>query len=183
VQTTQGFSWQNAGKSNVSGIELDGKKHIIKGLDFSANITLAKSITTVVLNTLFVKEGIKVYEPVDTITRSMAGQAPYVFNGILSYKLDSLGLGFAVSYNMQGPRLSIVSAQPSFIPDVYELPRHLLDFKISKTLGKYFTLSATVKDIFNAPIRRSYNLEDGTKVDFDRYRYGTNYILSISYKL
>lgn len=183
VQTTQGFSWQNAGKSNVSGIELDGRKNIIKGLDFRANVTLAKSITTVVLNTLFVKEGVKVYEPVDTITRSMAGQAPYVLNGILSYTLDSLGLSLAVSYNVQGPRLSIVSAQPDFIPDVYELPRHLMDFKISKTIGKYFTVSATVKDIFNAPIRRSYNLKDGSKVDFDSYRYGTNYILSISYKL
>jgi hypothetical protein len=113
----------------------------------------------------------------------MAGQAPYVLNGILSYSLDSIGLSFAVSYNMQGPRLSIVSAQPDFIPDVYELPRHLLDFKVSKTIGKYFVVSATVKDIFNAPIRRSYILSDESNIDFDSYRYGTNYLLSIAYKL
>ena len=183
VQTTQGFSWQNASSSNVQGIELDGRKKIVKGLDFTANITFAKSITTVVLNTLFVKDGIKVYAPEDTITRKMAGQAPYVLNGILSYSLDSIGLSFAVSYNMQGPRLSIVSAQPDFIPDVYELPRHLLDFKVSKTIGKYFVVSATVKDIFNAPIRRSYILSDESNIDFDSYRYGTNYLLSIAYKL
>jgi hypothetical protein len=183
VQTTQGFSWQNAGKSNVSGIELDGRKNIIKGLDFRANITFAKSITTVVLNTLLVKEGVKIYEPTDTITRGMAGQAPYVLNGILSYSLDSIGLSFAVSYNVQGPRLSIVSAQPDFIPDVYELPRHLLDFKVSKSIGKYFTVSATVKDVLNSPVRRSYNINDGADVDFDSFRYGTNYILSIAYKL
>jgi hypothetical protein len=183
VQTTQGFSWQNAGKSNVSGFELDGKKNIIKGLDFSANVTFAKSITTVILNTIYVEKGLKIYEPVDTITRGMAGQAPYVLNGILSYSFDSLGLSLALSYNVQGPRLAIVSAQPDFIPDIYELPRHLLDMKVSKTIGKYFIVSATVKDILNSPVRRTYDLFDNSLVDFDSYRYGTNYILSIAYKL
>jgi outer membrane receptor for ferrienterochelin and colicin len=112
----------------------------------------------------------------------MYGQAPYVINGILSYSFDSLGLNLAVAYNVQGPRLAIVSAQPKAIPDVYDIPRHLLDFKVSKTIRKHFSVSATVKDILNSPIRRSYKYEEGFSVDFDNYVYGTNYYLSVSYK-
>jgi outer membrane receptor protein involved in Fe transport len=182
VQTTQGFTWQNADNSNVKGIEIDGKKRIIKGLELRANVTFTNSVTTLVQNNILVKNGKKIFSPVDTITRQMYGQAPYVINGILSYSFDSLGLNLAVAYNVQGPRLAIVSAQPKAIPDVYDIPRHLLDFKVSKTIGKHFSVSATVKDILNAPIRRSYKYEEGFSVDFDNYVYGTNYYLSVSYK-
>jgi hypothetical protein len=183
VQTTQGFTWQNADNSNVKGIELDGKKRIYKGLEFRANATFTNSVTTLVQNTIFVKNGEKIFDPGDTITRQMYGQAPYVLNGILSYSFDSLGLNLAIAYNVQGPRLAVVSAQPEAIPDVYDMPRHLLDFKVSKTIGKHFSVSVLIKDIFNAPIRRSYNYQEGFSIDFDNYRYGTNYYLSVAYKL
>lgn len=183
VQTTQGFSWQNANESNVKGIELDARKIIIKGLEVRANLTLAQSVTEVVQNNIFVKNNIKVVEPVDTITRQMSGQAPYVINGIVSYTMDSLRLTTSLAYNVQGPRLAVVSTQPEFIPDVFELPRHMIDFRIAKQIGKRFTVTVTVKDILNSPVRRSYKLPDGFTADFDNFRYGTNYNLSISFKI
>lgn len=183
VQTTQGFSWQNANESNVKGIELDGRKLIMKGLEFRANLTLAQSITEVIQNNIYVKNNIKVVEPFDTLTRQMSGQAPYVINGIISYTMDSLRLSTSIAYNVQGPRLAVVSSQPGFVPDVFELPRHMLDFRIAKELGKRFAVTVTIKDILNSPVRRSYQLPEGFTADFDRYRFGTNYNLSISYKL
>ena len=69
------------------------------------------------------------------------------------------------------------------MPDIYELQRHLLDIKVSKKMGKHFTASLTVRDVLNAPIVRSYHYSDGTKLDYDRYSYGTNYVLGIAYKL
>jgi hypothetical protein len=79
-------------------------------------------------------------------------------------------------------------------PDVYEMPRHVIDLKISKSLSKHWSLSVTVRDLLNTAIRRSYKIdtinyggevritEDGW-YDYDRFRYGTNYQLSITYKL
>jgi hypothetical protein len=111
----------------------------------------------------------------------MFGQAPYIINGMLSYKSDSLGLTATVSYNVQGPRLVITGILKGR-PDIYEMPRHALDFKVTKTLGKYFSSSLTVRDILNAPVLRQYKLNSGY-ADFDRFRYGTSFTLGIAYKL
>jgi outer membrane receptor protein involved in Fe transport len=173
------YEWVNALKSEVSGIELEGRKKIIKGLEFRSNLTFVHSKTSIVRYAIG-------NTPLDTISRAMFGQAPYVINGILSYSLDSIGMNMTLSYNVQGPRLSISSVNKD-IPSVFELPRHLLDFKVSKNFGKHFAASISVKDILNAPIRRQYDkkfkTKDGNAVDFDKYRYGTNYQLSLTYRL
>ena len=126
--------------------------------------------------------GVKNYIPQDTVKRTMFGQAPYVLNRILAYTADSLGLTVSLSYNVQGNRL-VVAADVKEITDIYELPRNLVDIKISKTIGKHFTLGLAVRDILNSSVVRSYNYSDGTKLDYDAYRYGTNYIFSVAYKL
>ncbi len=173
---TAEFSWQNADKSTVSGIELEGRKRIYKGLEFRANVTFVKSETNV----------LDVFDTLKLISRAMLGQSPYVFNGILSYAFDSIGLNCALSYNVQGPRLVLISASGT-APNIFEVPRHLFDFKVSKTLGKHFAASLTIRDILNSPIRRQYDkkyktLENKT-VDFDKFRYGTTFQLSIAYRL
>ena len=181
ISSNLGFSWTNAEESRVLGIELEGRKQLAKGLEFRANISFVDSRTKIIEKQLNIENGIKTWTPIDTITRKMFGQAPYVINGILTYSLDSIGLTTTVSYNVQGPRLVLTSIDAA--PDVYELPRHLLDCKISKKIGKYFSVSLAVRDILNSPIRRSYKYNEGYILDFDRYRYGTNYVLGISYKL
>ena len=122
------------------------------------------------------------YFPVDTVVRTMFGQAPYIVNGILSYNSDTLGLTATISYNVQGPRLVIAGILKGFA-NVYEMPRHTLDFKVSKNLGKHYAMSLTVRDILNAPVRRSYQLSDGSYKDFDNFRYGTTFQFGFSYKI
>ena len=111
----------------------------------------------------------------------MFGQAPYIINGILSYTSDTLGLTATISYNVQGPRLVLTGILKGR-PDVYEMPRNTIDIKVSKTLGDHFSMSFTVRDLLNAPVRRAYKTPGGY-IDYDRFRYGTNYQLGISYKL
>jgi hypothetical protein len=176
-----GITWDNIEQSTVQGIEIEGKKQLGKNFEFRANLTLVKSKAEFVRKDLQIVEGIKVYTIIDTLYRPMFGQAPYLFNSILSYTADSLGLTATISYNVQGPRLVIAGAVKGR-PDVYEIPRHLLDFKISKTLGEHYSASITVRDILNSPVRRSYDLPNGY-VDFDRFRYGTNFLVSFAYKL
>ncbi len=176
-----GITWDNIEQSSVRGIEIEGKKQIGRNFEFRANLTLVKSEAEFVRKDLQIIDGIKVYTIIDTVYRPMFGQAPYLFNSILSYTADSLGLTATISYNVQGPRLVIAGAVKGR-PDVYEIPRHLLDFKLSKTIGEHYSASITIRDILNSPVRRSYDLPNGY-VDFDRFRYGTNFLVSFAYKL
>lgn len=179
---SNGYTWANVDKSNVKGLELEGRKIISKHFEFRANLTLVKSETKFVRNRIEFTDGPKIYIPVDTIKRAMYGQAPYILNAVVSYTSDSLGLVVTLGYNVQGRRLVIASSSKE-IPDVYELPRNLIDLKISKTLGKHFSVTVTARDILNTYVRRAYNYTDGESLDYDSYRLGTNYVLGISYKL
>ena len=176
-----GITWENVPESNVIGVELEGKKDIGKSFEFRGNVTLAKSESQFVRKSLNIVDGKKFYTPIDTISRPMFGQAPYLVNAMFSYKADSLGLTATLSYNVQGDRLVITGAFKGWA-DVYELPRHLVDFKVSKKIGEHFTASLTVRDILNAPVLRAYDLPTGW-FDYDRFRYGTTYLLSVGYKL
>lgn len=182
LERSSNFYWENVDKSNVTGLEIEFRKGIIKGLEFRANLTLVKSFTSYVRTRQEVIGSTVTTYYEDTVKRSMFGQAPYIINGILSYTNDSLGLIATVSYNVQGPRL-VIGSNNKATPDIYELQRHLLDFKISKKVGKHFSLSFTIKDLLNSPIKRAYIYEDGEELLFDKYRWGTNYLLGISYKL
>lgn len=182
LERSSNFYWENVDKSNVTGLEIEFRKGIIKGLEFRANLTLVKSFTSYVRTRQEVIGSTVTTYYEDTVKRSMFGQAPYIINGILSYTNDSLGLIATVSYNVQGSRL-VIGSNNKATPDIYELQRHLLDFKISKKVGKHFSLSFTIKDLLNSPIKRAYIYEDGEELLFDKYRWGTNYLLGISYKL
>jgi hypothetical protein len=161
-------------------------------LEFKSNVTLVKSEAEFIRKDLQVIDGKKVYTPLDTLRRPMFGQAPYLINSILSYTADSLGLSATVSYNVQGPRLVIAGAIVGR-PDVYEMPRHMIDFKVNKKINDHWSASLTIRDILNTAVRRSYQIDrineagnitntDGW-YDYDNFRYGTTYQLSIQYKI
>lgn len=177
---SSGITWENIENSNVKGIEFEGRKKLTDAFELRANVTLVRSEAQFVRRDFQVVEGVKVYSVIDTIDRPMFGQAPYLINGIFSYKSDSLGLTATVSYNVQGARLVIAGAVRGR-PDVYEIPRNTVDFKISKKIGKNFTVNLTIRDILNAPVRRAYKLPSGW-VDYDNFRYGTNYLIGVAYK-
>ena len=79
-----GYTWQNVDNSYCAGIELEGKKILTGNFDFRANVAFIKSHTEFVRTRMEISNGVKTYIPVDTVERTMFGQAPYVFNGILN---------------------------------------------------------------------------------------------------
>jgi outer membrane receptor protein involved in Fe transport len=177
-----GLTWQNVDDSYVAGLELEGKRKLLKNLELRANVSIVRSRTEFVRKRLDLSDGVKVYYPIDTVSRPMFGQSPYVFNAILTYTVDKIGFSATASYNIQGPRL-VIAADVKEIPDIYELPRNLIDLKFSKTINKHFTAGVAIKDLLNSPIRRSYKYDEGFDLDFDRFRFGTVIQASISYKL
>ncbi|MCB0792505.1 MAG: TonB-dependent receptor [Flavobacteriales bacterium] len=170
-----GFTWRNANSSHVYGAELEGKFRILRGLVWRGNLTLMSSESELTFN---------VNGEERDFTTEMFGQAPYIVNSMLSYGLDSLQLTFGVSYNVQGPKLAVTNSEVA--PDgirAYEMPRHLIDITVNKKFGKHWGVKFRVRDLLNAPRRRSYKFASGYDLDFDKYTYGTEYILTLSYSI
>ena len=165
------FTWVNADDSYALGIELEGLWAINKSLDFRANVSFIHSETTV-------------KDSISKDTRPMYGQAPWIINAILTHTWDKYGLSTSISYNVQGPKLATIINAAIDIPDVYEMPRHLVDLKVAKSLGKHFTVDLRVRNLLNSPVRRAYDFDAGRdKLNFSRYAWGTNIILGLSYNL
>ena len=169
----------NENTSWVKGIELEGKKSIAKWLEFRANITLVDSRSA--FNTTYTKPDGYTVTGRD-VDRTMLNQAPYVINAMLTYFQEKAGLTASISYNIQGPRV-ISTGSYKDIPDVYELPRNLVDIKVMKKLGKHYTVSLKIMDLMNSPIVRAYKIGDKYDLYFDSYKYGTNYVIAFSYKI
>lgn len=164
------YSWANSDKSFLYGVELEGKKGLGKRFELRANFSYIYSFTKGIVNR--------------TPDHAMYGQAPYLVNTILNYTFPKIGISGAVSYNIQGPKIVLVSNSNNTIkyPDVYELPRSILDFKLTKTLGKYFGLTLKIRNLLNEPVRWSYDHLDWT-YNHTYTTPGTDYSIGISYNL
>ncbi len=196
--TNWGFvlSWlNNPNKTSLTGIEIEGKKNLSKHFEFKANLTLVNSKTTLTGGTMYDLAGhifnLKGGE------RPMFGQAPYIFNTMLSYNGKKHGIVATLSYNLQGSKLVIVTDITK--PDIYELPRNIFDFKISKIINKHFSASLKIMDILNSTTTRAYlnvnnesyfkylwndiTNKNNSNIIYSKYKYGGNYIVSLAYKL
>jgi hypothetical protein len=176
LQTDQGgFTWRNAARSTMVGAELEGRFRLVRSLEWRGNLTVMSSRSE--LTTVLDGEEVAYSTP-------MFGQAPYIVNSTLSYGLDSLKMNLSVSYNVQGPKLAVTNSEllPTGIR-AFEMPRHLIDITLNKRFGKHFGVMFRVRDLLNSPIRRSYKFASGYDLDFDRYAYGTEYQLTLSYTI
>jgi outer membrane receptor protein involved in Fe transport len=173
-----GYTWVNNDNiAWVKGIELDARKKIGAHVEIAANATWAESRSHFQKRFPSQSGG---SIPLGMADHPMFGQAPYVLNALLSYTSSELGFSATCIYSVQGPRL-VLDGWGDF-PNVYEMPRHLLDVMISKTLSKHLTLRLKVKDLLNSPTERRYKFAEGYRLGYDKYTYGTNFIVSALYK-
>ncbi|MDX1651108.1 MAG: TonB-dependent receptor [Brumimicrobium sp.] len=116
--------------------------------------------------------------------RDMAGQAPMIFNGGLSF--DGTDAGFfksfeaGVFYNVQGETLQFAGIVDR--PDIYTVPFHSLNFNMNKKFGKNENMSAGFKvaNILNdkrEAVFKSYGAEDEY---FSSLGIGTTFSLNFS---
>lgn len=177
-----GYSWQNVDNSYVLGIEVEGKKNITSHLEFRANVALINSETNFNFKTVEIVNSVRTEVPGEIVKRKMFGQSPYVANAILSYKWDLPKILVTASYNIQGKKLVIASDE--LAPAVFELPRNVLDLKVTKDLGKHFIIAVNIRDILNEPVTREYDNDESLgKKNYDSFRWGTNYNLGLTYRL
>jgi hypothetical protein len=143
---TRSFVPGNATSAISTGVELDVRKSLL-------NFTKIKFINdlSIVANASFIKSKILLADA-DLNTgvsneRPLMGQSPYIINGGLYYQNDSIDLAVSVMYNVIGKRIAIVGIPG--VPEVWEMPRNVLDLTITKGIGKYVDFRFSIQDIFN----------------------------------
>ena len=171
------FSFQNAAKATAFGFELEGRKKISKRFTLQANGSYINS---------------EVKDEKLGITRALQGQSPYLINGGLLYDVVEKGFNMTALINQVGKRIYLVGdiQAGAGSPDVYENPRALLDFQMSKKFANNKAeIKFTISDILNQ--RQIFYQNNNSNTDYDKAtdgirlsrQYGTTFGVTINYSL
>jgi TonB-dependent receptor len=180
---------RNVAEATVYGVEVEFRKNLetiapfLKPLSISTNLTLVHSE---VMMSVEEYESRKVEARTgETIsnTRQIQGQAPYVINAGLNYVDKLSGWEGNVSYNVQGKSLRVVGIARN--ADVYTLPFHALNCKISKQFGEAKKIKAgfAVTNLLNQFKQSQYESFEAEPGLFEYLRPGRTLSASISYRM
>lgn len=162
-------TYQNAKAATNYGVEFEFRRRLdalspsLEPLSINTNVTLVRS-------QIEIDPGIGVQTSSE---RALQGQSPYAVNASLGYDRPDYGFQANVLYNVFGRRISEVGAQG--LPDVFEQPRHQLDFNIMKKFAQ-FTLKASAKNLLDSEIQFKQR-----ESIFREYKAGRSFSLGISY--
>ncbi len=187
-KTTAEYQPRNVGDGEVLGGEFEFRKNLnfvspsLENLILSGNLTVVESsieMTDYEYNKR--KQYEKAGENVKK-TRQMAGQAPYVVNGGISYNNREKGIATGIFYNVKGKTLSVVGI--GLFPDVYEEPFHSLNFSINKRFGeeKRTKVSLKVSNLLGQKEESFFKSYKATDQIYESKYAGRSFGLGISYK-
>lgn len=136
------FSFGNATSAVNYGLEVEVKK--------SLETLIGLKNFTLMLNASYIYSKVKFADNATERSRPLQGQSPFVVNAALFYQNDKNGLSSSLVYNVMGKRI-MAAAQLNqgvvVVPDIYELPRNVLDYTLSKKIGKKVEVKFGIKDI------------------------------------
>ena len=175
----------NAVSSFSYGLEVDIRKNL-------KNITEKAFLKdlSIVANASWIESEVKIIAgestTANTRSRAMMYQSPYVINGGVYYQNDSIDLSVNVLYNVIGQRIFLAGING--LPDVYEMPRNVLDLTITKGIGEHVDVRFGIQDLLN---QKFLWLQDGNETgglnrDNDQqrqyYQKGTYFTFGVSYE-
>jgi hypothetical protein len=112
----------------------------------------------------------------------MQGQSPYIVNLGIYYQDNDNGLMVSLLYNVIGKRIVVVGLDT---PDVYEMPRNVIDLMITKNIGEHIQLKGGIQDILNQKVVEKQFVEytnlDGATVNREQstLEYNPGSIISL----
>jgi len=180
AQNTE-LTFRNVDQARLVGAEFEFRKklgplvHFLKGFDLTSNFTYIYSETDIDEEEL---AQIRVSQPDAEATRQVFGQAPYVFNAMLSYRSER-GTQASLSYNVIGDAISVVTRGAT--PNYFLKSRPSLNFRVSQKINQYFTLTAGVSNILNSDYAEEVTFK-GVDYAVQTYSPGVDYSLSLAYK-
>src|SRR5688572_24556559 len=150
-----------------------GKQAWLENTIVYANVAVIKSSVNIASLNLESKE------------RPLQGQSPYLINAGILYNTENNGLAFSLLYNRTGERIADVGF--AGYPDIYERARDVVDFQVSKQIGKNGELKFNIADLLNQKTIFYQNLDNakvyGKSNDqvVNSVRYGTNISMAFTY--
>lgn len=182
------FVYSNAVDAYSLGAEIDIRKSFVTWSERS-NFLYHFRDFTLIMNASLIKS--KVTSDDDYLRdkqRPMFGQSPYVINAGVYYSNPDIKFSASLLYNVIGPRIAVVGTPT--IPNIYELPRNLIDLTFTKNFGEHIEIKGGIKDILNQPVKLvqyvKFLQEDMTQTTRTQivreYKQGTSYMIGISYK-
>ncbi len=180
VKLTQ---FRNGYDADLYGVEIEFRKrldfvHVIRNISVGANASYIFTETPVDSSRLAQAREIV---PDFPETRPLYGQSPYIVNAFLNYTHEELGLYANVAFNIEGPKIIIISKR--FTPDVYEQPYPQLNLNIGKTFFENFTLEFAAENLLNPTFQQNITMQDGSVYPFRKYSEGRSFSLSLTYSI
>jgi outer membrane receptor protein involved in Fe transport len=171
------FSFQNVNKATAYGFEIEGRKKLTKRFTLQANGSYINS---------------KIDDAALNVNRALQGQSPYLLNTGLLYDIIEKGFNTTLLFNRIGKRIYLVGdiQAGAGSPDVYENPRSLIDFQISKKFAdNKAEIRFSVSDILNQ--RQIFYQNNNTNTDYDTSsdairlsrKFGTTFGITLNYSL
>jgi outer membrane receptor protein involved in Fe transport len=171
------FSFQNVNKATAYGFEIEGRKKLTKRFTLQANGSYINS---------------KIDDAALNVNRALQGQSPYLLNTGLLYDIIEKGFNTTLLFNRIGKRIFLVGdiQAGAGSPDVYENPRSLIDFQISKKFAdNKAEIRFSVSDILNQ--RQIFYQNNNTNTDYDTSsdairlsrKFGTTFGVTLNYSL
>lgn len=150
------FTFANAEKSINYGVEIELKKSF-------TNLTTSKFLGnfSTVFNATLIHSKVTLGNKISggqSDNRPLQGQSPFIINAGLNYQDRDRGFQFNALYNVIGKRIFAVGFEG--YPDLYEMPRNVIDITASKDLSPRLTIKAGISDLLNQPGRI---LQDGNQ--------------------
>ncbi|MES2732038.1 MAG: TonB-dependent receptor [Bacteroidota bacterium] len=177
LRTTAGginYTFVNAKKATSYGVEAELRKSLselsqnrfIQNLSIVANASYIVSDVDlgrrVKVSRTISEDSLSVAGAVDQ-KRPMQNQSPYLVNAGLYYNNVESGLQINVLYNVFGKRIFAVGSSEN--PTIYEMPRHVIDLNITKTIGKRIEIRASFQDLLNQRFRLEQDYNRDAKID------------------
>ena len=171
------LSYQNARSAYDMGVEVEARKSLaeLTGSGFVDRLSL-------VMNASLIRSRVQLADNERNrgfaiSDRPLQGQSPYVVNMGLFYQDTDHGWQASAQYNVIGPRIMFVGDRGTNF-SVIEMPRHVVDLSVTKSVGQHLQIKAGVQDALNQLVRQYYDFNGNNKIDsfetgaFARYKRG-----------
>ncbi|MBL7705241.1 MAG: TonB-dependent receptor [Taibaiella sp.] len=177
------------------GVEFEIRKKLgFLGSDLLDQFTIYANVAYI--NSRMNLDPVRYINNIESSSRPLAGQSPYMVNASLSYQSVNKKLNLTASYNVFGQRIYLVGDKR--FGDVYESPRNVLDFQVAYQVSERSEFKLNVRDILNNPYRFYFDQDADGKFGgsafqdgriqankdwiLQEFRPGTNLSLSYTYK-
>ncbi|GAA4350572.1 TonB-dependent receptor [Hymenobacter saemangeumensis] len=180
------LTYQNADNAYDIGAEVEMRKSLaeLSGSRFLQRFSM-------VLNASYIHSRVKLADTEQNRglaldNRPLQGQSPYVVNAGLFYQDDEHKLQVSAQYNVVGQRFRFIGDQ-QFNYSVIEMPRHVFDLAITKTVGQHLQIRAGIQDILNQSTRLLYDFNRNSRIDdnergsFATYKRGSYSTLGLTW--